>query len=145
MKFVATDEIHKISNEEREISEVHKDHEPEEHVCRGCFTGEPDECWAKRHDEETGGQKGSIDGEGQCRCLCHHVVDQCRMCLDSLENDGKMMYRLMDEEGWSIMVPSTVHDMFQEMPKDVREETMKMILADAKAKHLAEKMGDAKD
>lgn len=134
MKFIPTDQVYEISKEEREIADIHEGHEPEEHACGGCFSAESDVCWSKRYDEEIPNRQKRDRGKHECKCVCHHLVDQCRMALSSLENDGNVMYRLADDDGWSIVMPSTVHDMFQQMPEDVREEAMRMILADAKSR-----------
>jgi len=140
-KFIQTDTVHEISDEERDLAKVHEGHEPSDHLCGGCVHEDPDVCFARRNGledpEPTFGTRRVFErGEKDCNCVCHDLIAQCRMSQGCEKNDGRPMYRLEDDaDGFSVEMPASIYDTFMQLPDDIREGILNEILSQAKKQH----------
>jgi len=143
MKLIATDKPFELTEEQRKEAKKHEGHTPDDHICNNCEDTWEDWCLAKKNglekplERESSITPADFRDDDECKCQCHFDFWECTHAQTHLKNDGMPLYRIEDEkeeqsDGWKIMVPYSVVEQFEAMPKEAREEAMKAILTQAK-------------
>jgi hypothetical protein len=149
-KFIPTDQVAEITESERDIAFVHEGHDAGDHVCDGCTNVEADACWHERNGKgpmlpKTDMRMVHDRREHECRCVCHDLVHQCEFVQAVARSEGRALYRLAStENNWSVLMPASVYEQFQEMPPHAQQKAMEMMLEHTRRQAAASRDGGKK-